>query len=152
MSCTQAGVLEPAEDVLGGHSPQRLAQGLVEFGLRPRLGPAEPLLDLREHLLDRGVVRAVRRQRQHPRPARSIAAATPAARWGLRLSNTTTSPACNAGTSTCSTYVWNAAVSVAPGNASGARTPSRPNAAITVTDSHEAGAEPTARSPRGAQA
>jgi hypothetical protein len=30
----------------------------VEFGLRPRPGPAEPLLDLREHLPDRGVVRA----------------------------------------------------------------------------------------------
>ena len=39
-------------------------------------------------------------------------------------------------------------MSVDPGNASGARTPSRPNAAITVTDSHEAGAEPTTRSPR----
>ena len=59
MSCTQAGVPEPTEDVLRGHSPQRLPQGIVEFGLRPRPGPAEPLLDLREHLLDRGVVRPV---------------------------------------------------------------------------------------------
>ena len=58
MSCTQAGVPELTEDVLRGHSPQRLPQGIVEFGLRPRPGPAEPLLDLREHLLDRGVVRA----------------------------------------------------------------------------------------------
>src|SRR5512135_3187888 len=81
-----------------------------------------------------------------------MAAATPEARWGLRLSNTTTSPACNAGTSTWSTYDWNAAVSVDPGNASGARTPSNPSAAITVTDSHEPGAEATARAPRGAQA
>src|SRR5512135_1775693 len=68
MSCTQTGVLEPADDVLGGHSPQRLAQRLIEPGLRPRLGPSEPLLDLREHLLDRRVIRAVRRQRPHSRP------------------------------------------------------------------------------------
>src|SRR5512142_2595065 len=68
MSCTQTGVSEPTKDVLGGHAPQRLTQGVVEFGLRPRLGPAEPLLDLREHLLDRGVIRTVRRQRQHTRP------------------------------------------------------------------------------------
>ena len=40
MSCTQAGVPEPTEDVLRGHSPQRLPQGIVEFGLRPRPGPA----------------------------------------------------------------------------------------------------------------
>src|SRR5512147_3258143 len=60
MSCTQAGVPEPAEDVLGGHAPQRLAQGLVEPGLRPRPGPSKQLLDLREHLLDRGVVRTGR--------------------------------------------------------------------------------------------
>ena len=44
------------------------AQRLIEPGLRPRLGPSEPLLDLREHLLDRRVVRAVRRQRPHSRP------------------------------------------------------------------------------------
>src|SRR5512142_1535674 len=68
MSCTQTGVSEPTKDVLGGHAPQRLAQGIVEFGLRPRLGPAEPLLDPRGHRLDRDVVRAVRRQWQHPRP------------------------------------------------------------------------------------
>jgi len=44
MSCTQAGVPEPTEDVLRGHSPQRLPQGVVEFGLRPRPGPAGPCL------------------------------------------------------------------------------------------------------------
>ena len=43
-------------------------------------------------------------------------------------------------------------MSIDPGNANGARTPSSPSAAITVTDSHEPGAEATARSPRGAQA
>ena len=42
MSCTQAGVPELTEDVLRGHSPQCLPQGIVEFGLRPRPGPAEP--------------------------------------------------------------------------------------------------------------
>ena len=57
----------------------------------------------------------------------------------------------SSGTSTCSTYDSNAAVSVDPGNTSGARTPSTPSAAITVSDSHEPGAEPWARSPRGAQ-
>src|SRR5512135_828293 len=68
--CTQAGMSEPAEDVLGRHSSKRLAQGIIEPGPCPRLGPTEPLLELREHLLDRGVVRAVRRQRPHvcPRP------------------------------------------------------------------------------------
>src|SRR5512135_3441152 len=143
---------EPAEDVLERHSPKRLANGIIEPGPRPRLGPTETLLDLREHLLDRGIVWAVRWQRQHPRPAPSIDFATPAARWGLRLSKTTTSPASSSGTSACSTYVQNAAVSVDPGNASGARTPSSPRAAITVTVPQEAGAEPTARCPRGARA
>lgn len=36
-----------------------------------------------------------------------------------------------------------------PGNISGARTPSRPNAAITLTDSQAPGAEEWARSLRG---
>src|SRR5208337_918528 len=75
-------------------------------------------------------------------PACSMARATPEARWGFRLSNTTTSPACNSGTSTMSTYVWNAAVSVAPGKASGASTPPNPNAAITLTVPHVVGTEP----------
>ena len=60
---TQSGMLEPAKDVLGCHTPKRLAQGIIEPRPRPRLGSTETLLDLREHLLDRGVVRAVRRQR-----------------------------------------------------------------------------------------
>ena len=59
--CTQSGMAEPAEDVLGCHVPQRLAHGIIEPRPRPRLGSTEILLDLREHLLDRGVVRAVRR-------------------------------------------------------------------------------------------
>jgi hypothetical protein len=70
----------------------------------------------------------------------------------LRVSSTTTAPACSVGTSTWSTSVWNAAVSVDPGKASGTRTPSRSSAAITVTVSHEAGADPTARAPHGVQA
>src|SRR5262249_49549115 len=37
----------------------------------------------------------------------------------------------------------------APGNSSGARTPPGPGAAITVTDSHDAGADASTRSPRG---
>src|SRR5208337_3933603 len=40
-----------------------------------------------------------------------------------------------------------ACVSVAPGKISGARTPSRPRAAITVVEPHEEGTEPSARSP-----
>src|SRR5271157_4982668 len=59
--CTQSGMSEPAEDVLGCHAPQRLAHGIIEPRPRPRLGSTEILLDLREHLLDPGVVRAVRR-------------------------------------------------------------------------------------------
>ena len=59
--CTQSGMSEPAEDVLGCHAPQRLAHGIIEPRPRPRLGSTEILLDLREHLLDRGVVWAVRR-------------------------------------------------------------------------------------------
>ena len=43
-------------------------------------------------------------------------------------------------------------MSVAPGKTSGARTPSRPKAAITVVEPHEEGTEPSARLPRRAQA
>ena len=43
----------------------------------------------------------------------------------------------------------NVAALTAPANASGARTPSSPSAAITVTDSHDAGAEASTRSPAG---
>src|SRR4051812_32314472 len=68
MSCTQTGVPEPAKYILKGHLSQRLAQDIMQFVLHPRLGPAERLLDLREHLLDRRVIRAVRRQRQDTRP------------------------------------------------------------------------------------
>jgi len=56
-----------------------------------------------------------------------------------------------AGTKTCSTYIRNVAALSAPSNASGARTPSRPIAAITVTDSHDAGADASTRSPLGAR-
>jgi hypothetical protein len=85
-------------------------------------------------------------------PALSMASSTAADRWTERLSKTTTSPSCNAGTNTPSTYVWKVAALVDPGNTSGARTPSSPSAAVSVTDSHEPGAEASARSPRGAQA
>ena len=138
-------MLEPAEDVLGRYTrPEHVAQGLIEPVFRPGLGQTEPLLDFREHLFDRRVIRAVRWQWQHTNRRRSRSPPPPrATRWGLRLSKTTTSPSCSSGTSTRSTYVRNAAVSVAPGNASGAQAdrPS-PKAAITVTVSHEAGAEP----------
>ena len=86
------------------------------------------------------LVRTVRRQTAtlRLRPARSL---LPRRRpgGGLRLSNTTTSPSCNSGISTISTYVRNSAASVAPGNASGARTPSRPSAALRSTAPSEVG-------------
>src|SRR5271157_594168 len=59
--CTQSGMSEPAENVLGCHAAQRLAHGIIKPRPSPRLGSTDALLDLREHLLDRGVVRAVRR-------------------------------------------------------------------------------------------
>ena len=59
--CTQSGMSEPAENVLRCHASQRLAHGIIEPRPSPRLGSTDALLDLREHLLDRGVVRAVRR-------------------------------------------------------------------------------------------
>src|SRR5271157_6658056 len=59
--CTQSGMSEPAENVLGCHAPQRRAHGIIEPRPSPRLGSTDALLDLREHLLDRGVVWAVRR-------------------------------------------------------------------------------------------
>src|SRR3954451_3606845 len=65
--CTQTGVLEPAEDVLRRHLSKDLAQRIVKLGPRPGLGPSESLLDLRDHLLHRGVVRTIRWQRQDPR-------------------------------------------------------------------------------------
>src|SRR5512135_641344 len=103
MGCTQAGLLEPAHDVLGSHLLQRLSESVREVPLRPCRDPAEELLDLRVHLCDRGVVRAGRRQRPPPHPARSIDAAPPETRWGLRWSRTTPSPLGSAGTNAWST-------------------------------------------------
>src|SRR5271157_427332 len=148
MCCAQPRELEPADDVLESHLLERLSQGIVDGILVPRRDRAEVRLDLRPESLDRRVVRAVGRQGQEPGTRPPDGRRGGISLMGDRLSHTTTSPACSSGTSTCSTYDSNAAVSVDPGNASGARTPSSPNAAITVSDSHEPGAEPTARSPR----
>src|SRR3954467_6455270 len=41
MACRQAGLLEPADDVLGSHVPQRIPDGVVEVPLHPRCDPAE---------------------------------------------------------------------------------------------------------------
>ena len=60
MSCIQSGGPEPSEDVLVGHLSERIRDRVVELPLEPGRHPAEDLLDLREHLLDRRIVRAVR--------------------------------------------------------------------------------------------
>lgn len=69
-----------------------------------------------------------------------------------KLSDATTSPRCNAGTSTRSTYDGKAGSFVVSENANGARTPSSPKAVISVIDSHEAGADAMSRLPHGARA
>src|SRR3954447_22701732 len=97
MACRQAGLLEPADDVLGSHFPQRIPDGVIEVPLHPCRDPTEEFLDLRVHLLDRGIVRAVRRQREDARPGSLDGLDTAADRWAERLSNTTTSPSCKAG-------------------------------------------------------
>src|SRR5271157_3710169 len=139
MCCAQPRELEPADDVLESHLLERLSQGIVDGILVPRRDRAEVRLDLRPESLDRRVVRAVGRQGQEPGTRPPDGRRGGISLMGDRLSHTTTSPACSSGTSTCSTYDSNAAVSVDPGNTSGARTPSSPSAAITVSDSHEGG-------------
>src|SRR5512135_665449 len=61
-------------------------------------------------------------------PACSISCFTSASWCGLRLSQITTSPGCNCGTSACATEVWKAGVSVAP--------PDSRSAEISVTVVH----------------
>ena len=105
--------------VLGGHLSERFSQGLVDGILVPHRDAAEVRLDLRPESLDRRVVRAVGRQGQEPGTRAPDGRRRGIGLMGDRLSHTTTSPACSSGTSTCSTYDSNAAVSVDPGNTGG---------------------------------
>src|SRR5512135_3600769 len=68
LGCAQATGLEPAQDVLRTHRPQRRTHRVGDRLRRPRRRRPQPSLDLREHLLDRRQVGAVWRQRHQARP------------------------------------------------------------------------------------
>ena len=82
---------------------QGLTNSIVQVISHPRRDPTKFPFELRPQLLDRVVVRTVRRQGQDAGPRRSIDSATCGARWGLRLSKITTSPGWSSGASTSST-------------------------------------------------
>src|SRR4051812_12253396 len=67
LRCAQSGMSEPTEDILVSDLAQPLGDGVIQVLLRPRPDPTQEPLELREHLLDRRVIRAIGRQRQHPR-------------------------------------------------------------------------------------
>src|SRR5271157_2142644 len=152
MGCTQTGVLKPAHYVLSSHMFQSLSQGVVETRSRSRRSSTEELLALRPQLLNWGIVRTVGRQRQHLGPSLLDRCRHAGCQVGAEVVKHD-DIACVQLRHHHRLHVrLERCCVVAPGNASGARTPSRPNAAMTVSVPQEVGTGPIARSPRGAQA
>ena len=85
-----------------------------------------------ERLFDGIEVRTVRRQKSDLGADRFDGVRTSGCLCTARLSSTTTSPGCNVGTRTCSTYARKLTASIGPSKTAGALTPSTRNAAITV--------------------
>ena len=64
MSCVQSTVVEPAEDILERYMVQGLSNSVVQVLSHPHREPTKFPFELRPQLLDRVVVRTVRRQGQ----------------------------------------------------------------------------------------
>ena len=68
MSYVQSTVVEPADDILECYIVQGLTNSIVQVISHPRRDPTKFPFELRPQLLDRVVVRTVRRQGQDAGP------------------------------------------------------------------------------------
>src|SRR5271165_190204 len=68
MSCVQPTVVEPAQDILERYMVQGFPNSVVQVISHPRRDPTKFPFELRPQLLDRVVVRTVRRQGQDAGP------------------------------------------------------------------------------------